>query len=199
MYNTGSGSQLHALTIGGSAFSGCTSLSSVALTENVTRIEAGAFDGCTSLKELELPERVEHLGECMIRGTSVSRIVVPKNVKDVGRNRYGEGPFSGALDLKEVVFEEGMAQIPDYICESGSYTSYIEKVVIPASAKTIGRNAFYNCGGITAIDLKNIEQIGQNAFYGCDKLKSLIIPKGVSEIGGSAFGSCTSLGSVTIS
>ena len=135
----------------------------------------------------------------MLQGTSVSRIVVPKNVKDVGSS-WSNGPFAGALDLKEVVFEEGMTKIPDYICASGSYyMSYIEKVVIPASAKTIGQNAFYNCDGITAIDLKNTEQIGNNAFCGCDNLRALIVPKSVSTIGVSAFGSCTSLGSVTFS
>ena len=49
-------------TIGNSAFSDCTNLSSIQIPNSVTTIEAYAFYGCRGLKTLEIPSSVKTIG-----------------------------------------------------------------------------------------------------------------------------------------
>ena len=141
-----------ALVLKDNAFSGCTYLSQVKLSDNVIEIDDNAFNGCRSLKALVMPESVKRLGYYIIRNTAISSITIPKNVSSTD-NYYQDGgyngPLSGAGNLKEVIFEEGMERLPSYILESGSYTSNVEKVLIPGTVKSIGNNAFDNCKKIT--------------------------------------------------
>ena len=132
------------------AFSGCTALKDVRLSENVSSIGDKAFSGCTALEELALPESITILGNQMIEGTSISSIVIPKNVSDKGY--YFDGPLANCKTLKTVVLEEGMTKIPSSLCASSSYTSYIETVSIPSTVTTVGGYAFYNCGNLRYVN-----------------------------------------------
>lgn len=50
-------------TIGGGAFSGCTSLTAVTIPASVTEIWPNAFSGCTSLTSITIPESVTTIGD----------------------------------------------------------------------------------------------------------------------------------------
>lgn len=50
------------ISIGGGAFSGCTSLTSVTIPSTVTKIEDEAFSGCTSLTSMDIPSSVTEIG-----------------------------------------------------------------------------------------------------------------------------------------
>ena len=147
----------YSLEIGKAAFSNCSELETVQLSENVTKIGNYAFEDCTTLKELVLPESIKALGYCMIKGTGISSITIPKNVKESdwysAYNAGYNGALAGAGYLKEVVFESGMTEIPNYILASGGYTSNVEKVLIPETVTSIGSNAFYNCTKMTIYGL----------------------------------------------
>ena len=65
--------------------------------------------------------------------------------------------------------------------------------------KTIGKNAFSGCSGLTAVSGgANLVSIGDNAFLKCTSLKKFTLGKNVSKIGKKAFGSCKKLKSITI-
>ena len=49
-------------SIGNSAFSGCTSLTSVTIPDSVTSIESHAFQNCKSLTSITIPKRVKYIG-----------------------------------------------------------------------------------------------------------------------------------------
>ena len=49
-------------SIGGSAFAGCTSLTSVTIPDSVTSIVDGVFNGCTSLTSVTIPDSVTSIG-----------------------------------------------------------------------------------------------------------------------------------------
>ena len=147
-------------SVGESAFLGCTNLTDIQLSENVTSIGENAFSGCTALKSLTFPESLTRLGSFgVIAGTSISSITIPQNVSyagDISSDYYG-GALAGCESLKEVIFESGMTKIPDYICAGGSYGSVcnVEKVVIPKSVKSIGTHAFYMCDDLTIYGYAN--------------------------------------------
>ena len=155
MINTStSGVQPYSLSIGDNAFENDEKLTSINLTENVTSIGDYAFAGCTEMNSLTLPESLKELGYYVIRGTKISSITIPKNVTYSDSNS-GNGAMAGALKLNTVIFEEGMTKIPNYICASSSYTSYITKVVIPDTVESIGDKSFYNCNNLTIYGYKN--------------------------------------------
>jgi hypothetical protein len=64
---------------------------------------------------------------------------------------------------------------------------------------SIGGSAFYNCTGLTSINIPNsVTSIGGSAFYNCTGLTSATIGNSVTSIGEYAFASCTGLTSINI-
>ena len=147
----------------------------------------------------------------MIKGTSISTITVPKNVNSAGTDGRN-GPLAGALDLTEVIFEEGMIEIPASICASSDYMSYIRNVRLPSSTKNIGSSAFLSCKSLKEIDIpKAVSTIGNSAFSNCTSLEKVTLHYNDSSvntgsgtqlhsltIGSSAFGSCSSLNEINL-
>jgi hypothetical protein len=59
---------------------------------------------------------------------------------------------------------------------------------------SIGRYAFYNCQGLTSINIPNsVTSIGNYAFFWCTGLTSIVIPNSVTSIGNEAFKNCWDL------
>lgn len=83
--------------------------------------------------------------------------------------------------FKELVFPEGMIEIPGSLCED---CRQLRKVVLPSTIKRIDVGAFNGCRKLEEINLPDgLESIGYWAFYSCNSLKSLEIPSSVREIG----------------
>lgn len=65
---------------------------------------------------------------------------------------------------------------------------------IPGSVTAIGDEAFYLCGGLTAVTVPGgVTHIGESAFCRCSGLTELALPGGVTNLGSEAFGYCTGL------
>ena len=63
----------------------------------------------------------------------------------------------------------------------------------------IGSQCFYNCTGLTSINIPNtITSIGESCFWGCSGLTSITIPNSVTTIGDSSFRNCSGLTSVVL-
>ncbi len=150
------------------AFSGCTSLKKVNISENsnLKRIEQAAFMSCTSLEEFYLPASIEYLG------TKV---------------------FESCTSLKTLTIADGISiqAIGDRLfAECRSLTS----VNIPITVTAIGAQAFLNCSSLEELDMRSgIETIGASAFEGCSALKELHIVDTVRDIGASAFTACSAI------
>jgi hypothetical protein len=80
-----------------------------------------------------------------------------------------------------------------------AYNNAIKKIEIGSGVKSIGNNAFRNCGALSSVTIPNsVTSISSSAFYNCNSLSSITIPDSVTSINQNAFYYCYSLSSVTI-
>lgn len=157
------------------------------------RIGYSAFSGCSSLKNMRLSENVSYIGEQVFSNTAIESITIPKSVEKCGGDN-NQGPFYNCKTLEEIIFEEGTTKIADNICVSHGSASYLKKVVIPETVTTIGGNAFEGCNSLTDIELPaGLKEIGYDAFSDCSNLKSVTILESVTRIGNDAFNKCDKL------
>ena len=155
--------------IGWSAFSGCTSLTSITIPYGVVSIGWKAFFGCTSLTSITIPEDVTSIGESAFEScTSLTSITIPESVTYLGWKA-----FSGCASLTSVT--------------------------IPGSVTSIGIRTFSGCTSLTSITIPgSVTSIGSSAFSDCTSLTSITIPDSVTRIDSYAFSGCTGLKLITI-
>ena len=89
-------------------------------------------------------------------------------------------PFYNRDGITEIIIEEGLTEIPDWIFEG---CSSLERVVIPSSVKRIGFNAFTKCSRLKSVEMsEGVQVIDSSAFRYCFDLKELHIPASVGSI-----------------
>ena len=156
--------------IGGSAFRGCTSLTSIDIPNSVTSFGVFAFEDCTSLASIEIPNSVTDLSitHTFCGCSSLTSITIPNRVGYIGM-----GLFSSCTSL-----------------------TFVE---IPNSVTSIWEGAFRNCTSLTSIEIPNsVTSIERYAFSGCTSLTSLTIPSSLTDIDYRAFSCCSGLTSIIV-
>ena len=179
-------------TIRYSAFSGCSSLTSVTIGNSVTTIGNLAFDHCTGLMSINIPNGVTRIEDATFQSCrSLTSVTIPDSVTTIGENA-----FSNCSSLTSVTLGNSVTTIGYW---AFSHCSGLTSLTIPDSITTIGEFAFYYCSGLTSVEISNgVITIGESVFGHCDSLTSVIIPNSVTTIGEGAFEYCSSLTSVEI-
>ena len=177
-------------SIGESAFSGCSGLTSVVIPNSVTSIGYRAFYECSNLASIEFPNSVTSIGINAFYST-LWHNNLPAGVVYAGKVLYKCNEENTHIEIKG-----GTTQIYDDAFKSCYSLVSIE---IPNSVTSIGVSAFSNCSGLTSVVIPNsVTSIGSYAFYYCTNLANVVIGDGVTTIGSSAFVKCTSLTTVEI-
>ena len=189
-------------SIGYSAFSDCTGLTSITIPDSVTSIGNGAFHGCTGLTSVTIGNGVTSIGySAFSYCTGLTSIIIPDSVTSI----LSEA-FSGCTGLTSIQVSAGNTKYHSQgncLIETGSKTLVLgcKNSVIPSdgTVTSVGYEAFYHCTGLTSITIPNsVTSIGYYAFSDCTSLTSITIPNSVTSIGGYAFSGCSKLTSVTI-
>ena len=210
------------VSIGSSAFSSCSSLTSITIPDSVTSIGDSAFYGCSSLTSITIPDSVTSIGSyafsycssliqkengvCYVDkwvidcDTSVTKISLRNNTVGIGARA-----FSGRSSLTSITIPNSVTSIGNSAfsgCSSlmGVYITDIAKWCGISFGSSEANPLYYahqlylNGTLITNLDIpEGVTSIGDSVFYNCSSLTSITIPDSVTSISKSAFEGCSRL------
>ena len=206
------------------AFRNCSSLTSINIPDGVTTIGAYAFSDCSSLSRVDcVPTTPPTMGyddaySAYGQFDNVNadcKIYVPDGTYDAyvtadGWAQYKDmivNPNPTPAVQSQIFYTSTDGAIVEPKDPSGFGANIVSNVyennqgiiTFDGEATSIGANAFYDCSGLTSINIPDaVTSIGSNAFYGCSGLTSIEIPDGVTSIENSTFLGCSGLTSIEI-
>lgn len=191
--------------IGKHAFKNCKELKYIEIPYSVIKIGSFAFEDCANISIMELPGTVEEIGTGAFVGCSrLEAFYVDNN------NRYF---FSKEGVLYYGEDDDYYREDDDYYLADDDYDGYVdetkliaypsekkeENFCIPPKIVSIDDFAFFNCNGLSSIEIPDsVERIGKSTFSGCKHLTSIKLPESLTRIEMRSFKKCEGLSSVII-
>ena len=213
-------------SIGNSAFSGCSGLTSVTIPNSVTSIGNNAFDWCSGLTSVIIGSGVTSIGNSAFSGNLKKTIWLtntpPSGYSNAaGAVNYvsnGQFSFNDKLTyqyqfLSSYFDVDGIRYVPispsERTCdaidcvynESAANTKIGPSVTFKGVTMTVKNIQPYIAYGnkyIETLDVDNDGAISEHAFNGCINMKSAKLGTKVSALGQYAFSGCSSLEAIDI-
>lgn len=154
------------------AFSGCSSMTTLTISNTVTSIGEWAFSDCSSLSSINIPEIAINIGSYAFRNTAWYKNQ-PDGLVYIGKivyNYKGDMPANTSISIKEGT----LAIASDAFSGRDNLTS----ITIPNSITVIGSWAFARCTRLTSFDIP--DDVKDICFLQyCTGLTSIDIPTSV--------------------
>ena len=203
------------VSIGNSAFSGCSNITGVQISNSVTKIDTYAFRNCPKLISAAISDYVTSIGDYAFKNcSSLVSVTIGNSVANIGAGAFSDCSAITSIEIPNSVigiadraFEDcsalinvklgnGLTSIGKWAFQDCSALTSIE---IPNTVTSLGNYAFSNCTSLGFVAIGNgVKSIGDRAFFRCTSLATLIIGDGVTSIGDYAFSNCSSIANITI-
>lgn len=194
-------------SIGEEAFYEC-DFQTIIIPDGVNVIGSGAFSHCTSLKTVKISDSVKKkiniinvfyetpwlLSNLPKSGKCGKNIKWTLNTKTGTLTINGKGAMYNyskkpvpwyEKSIKSVNIKPGVTIIGNYAFEE---FWWIKKITLPKGLTKIGYSSFRGCRSLTSIKIPDsVTSIDGYAFYECQKLKKVTFPKNLTYVGISAF------------
>lgn len=204
------------------AFGFCQNVTSVSLSEGLTRIGNFAFNCCSRVNNVVIPSTVSSIGICpfsycpqltsltiasgnshyvmdglMLYSTNYDTLISchkSEATVTLHPNVKVIGGFENNTWVRNIDFPAGVTELSDNCFNGCSLTT----IALPAHMKRIGALAFGENKKLTSITMpQTLLSMGEGAFSWCEKLTAVTIPDSLKVIPKEAFNSCPRLASVT--
>lgn len=190
-------------SISAGAFSGCTALEKLSISETVTQIAPNAFDGCTALSDFDVAAENETFssvgGVLFSADKELLRCPVGKEADCTvpsGTVAIAGGAFKDCAKLESLVIPDSVISIGESAFEN---CAALKRITLPKNITKLEALTFSGCAALAEITLPDgLKTLGEKVFSGCAALKSVRVPAEVTVIPAEAFFGCVSLESITI-
>ena len=123
------------VSIGDSAFIGCTALKSVRFEASIKSIRSHAFAYCTALKSVQFEAPIESIGDgAFLECTELGEVELPASIISIGT-----AAFLGCAKWETVKLGNSVVSIGE---NAFALCKNLKSVTIPSSVQTIGAHAF---------------------------------------------------------
>lgn len=150
----------------------------------VRSVAAGAFLGCSLSGALNISAGITSIGDFAFAGTAISEVSFASDGVGLSAVTVGAYAFYGCEDIETLTFADG-SNVTELGTGAFKDCEKLPEVVIPASMKTVGDEAFANCGTydysftVTIAQGTNQLTFGNGVFSGCT-IDTLSIPSNVT-------------------
>lgn len=191
-----------AVSIGSSAFEGCTELKDVVYNNELTELGSAAFKN-TAITRLVIPEGISEISDSLCKNCkSLTEVIFEGKVNMIGEEAFSDcenlKTVKGASNIKDVKmyafyndtkvdFDEFPSELRSAGTQAFAYCNYLQIGEIGPTLTQIGEAAFLGCHNISKVVVSgNIKSVPQEAFRGAH-ITELVIEEGVEEICQGAF------------
>ena len=170
-----------------------------AIKKGTITISGSAFYNCTSLSSVTIPDSVTSVGASAFNNSGLTSVTIGSGVTSIDDRAFAYCDRLASVYITDLAAWCGIsfdAAANPLIHANNLYINgkLATDIVIPSSVTSIGDRAFDDCTSITSVTIPNsVTSIGFCAFDGCTNLTSVKIPDSVTSIGNYAFDNCTSL------
>ena len=181
-----------------SIFSKCSKLINVTIGVNVKTIPSYAFMDCSGLASVTIGNRVTSIGGYAFYNCSgLTSVTIPNSVTSIG-----DSAFSGCSGLTSVTIPDSVTSIRDGAfsdCDNLKYNEYSNALYLGNKNNPYVALIKAKSTDITScIISEKCKVIGDEAFENCSGLTSVTIPDSVTSIGSGVFSYCSGIESLVV-